>query len=947
MINQQHQDEDNMKNLHILLLILSLCLVSLLPASNAKSFGKIQSFTAQDVPYDDGTGVVLSWKPLPREMRIIQYRVYRGISPDTLFYFGQVEVDPTAGVAAEMMYYYDKDFQMLLSIDSPAKLKKEKHQSAGSPLYDRIPRDPALLNRMLPYFTVLGIFNAENMYKHSLKVKGTDGTVKAGLRVPQFEQMAANPNPGMKYYYTVLAVDEKGKFLPYADIKSAIPYDNPPENSARLAAVFLKDTKEFRIEWQSPSSSYDIAQWQFWLLPNSLIPAFHEWQAQYLMQNGAVAPWTAKAILLYEKPNDYSNFLVVSTQNNRVVNPDGSIGSALPLDNLQDYQIVLAYQDYSGYNAYTMGLPTRIMTSAQLPTKTVFAITDKPDDKGDVNAISFGQPISFVTQASYINARRTKIRINYEISDNIKYKIDGLLFRIYSHQGALIAEIKEPYPDKIIKLSLPKDMAEQNTLKIHTAYRFRKQSKFTDFYVTQSITYDNQAKRFISGDIFYKGENLTKNYYQIFRKSKLQGAFYPTKKISTISRNYDDIINFETTLDKIVNGIDVKTGRILLDPTLTFAVDEKTGMPLSINIYKDEQEKEVKQMQDDIKAMKEQLLSNPSKADSLNQAISMQEAYLNALLNHPVYKQALKEKNPARWLKLFHDEQQKNSRSYAYLLMKTDSDGAFTFSDESEAYYPISNWFNYSFLIALIASILFTGIVIVASYQARRGKDLYLRPIAGLQEIDNAVGRATEMGRPILYVPGWSTIGEITTIASMMILNRVAKKAAEYDTRLLVPNSDYYVMPLAQEMVREAYYEAGRPDSYNPVDIFYVSSDQFPYAAGVNGSMIREKSATNFYMGFFNAEALLMTETGNATGSIQIAGTDAITQVPFFITTCDYTLIGEEFYAASAYLSKDAELVSMLKAQDYFKFLIIFFILLGAILSTFHFNWLTNSFPLE
>jgi hypothetical protein len=858
-----------------------------------------------------------------------------------------VEVDPTAGVAAEKMFYYDKDFQMLLSIDSPAKLKKEKHQTIKSPLYDRIPRDPVILNRILPYFTVLGVFNAENLYKHSVKITGKDGTVSAGLRVAQFEQLAANPNPGMKYYYTVLAVDEKGKFLPYADIQSAVPYDNPPDNSARISTVYLNDTKELRMEWVSPSSSYDIAQWQFWLLPKSLIPAFNDWQAQYLMQNGAVAPWTAKAILLYEKPNDYSNYLMLQTQDNRIVNPDGSLGAVLPLSNLQDYEVVLGFQDYSGFNAYTLGNPPRSMSSALLPGKPVFSVSDKPDDKGDVNAISFGLPISFISQAAYIDAKRTVVRINYEISDNLKYKVEGMLFRIYAENGTLITEIKEPYPDKIIKLKLPKDMAEQKVLNVQTAYRFRRQNKFTEFYVTQKLTYDVQSKRFISGDIYYKNENLSQNYYQIFRKSYLQGGFYPTKKISTISRNYDDIVNFETTLDKLVNGIDLKTGRILLEPTLTFAVDKETGMPLSINIYKDEEAKELKKLQAEIKAMKEQLRDNPAQADSLNQSISMQEAYLKALLNHPVYKQSLKVKSPSKWLSLFHREQQKNSRSYAYQIMKTDNEGAFTFSDESQAYLPISNWFNYSFLIALIASVLFTAIVLVASYQARKGKDLYLRPIAGLQEIDNAVGRATEMGRPILYVPGWSTIGEITTIASMMILNRVAKKAAEYDTRLLVPNSDYYVMPLAQEMVREAFYEAGRPDSYNPVDIFYVSSDQFPYAAGVNGTMIREKSATNFYMGFFNAEALLMTETGNATGSIQIAGTDAITQVPFFITTCDYTLIGEEFYAASAYLSKDAELVSMLKAQDYFKFLIIFFILLGAILSTFHFNWLTNSFPLE
>jgi hypothetical protein len=103
---------------------------------------------------------------------------------------------------------------------------------------------------------------------------------------------------------------------------------------------------------------------------------------------------------------------------------------------------------------------------------------------------------------------------------------------------------------------------------------------------------------------------------------------------------------------------------------------------------------------------------------------------------------------------------------------------------------------------------------------------------------------------------------------------------------------------LAQEIVQTAYSEMGRPDSFNQNDIFFVSYDQFPFCAGVNGITVRERVATIFYMGYFNAEALLLTETGNQTGAIQIAATDAVTQIPFFITTCDYTLIGEEFYAA-------------------------------------------------
>lgn len=931
-----------------LFLILFLLIVSTFSiiTANTVAVGKITDFEVKDVPHDDGTGIMLSWKPLPKEMRIIQYRIYRGVSPDTLFYFGQVEVDPAAGVAAEKMFYYDKDFQMFLSIDSPSRLRKEKQQGDNSPLYDKIPRDTALLKRLLPHFTVLGIFDARNFLLRSAKVKGNNGDVSAGLKIAHFEQLAANPNQGMTYYYTVLAVDERGIFLPYADIKSAIPVDNPPDNTAQVSAVFVQDSSEFRLEWLPPVSSYDIALWQFWLLPKALRPALDDWQKVYMMKEGAEAPFTNQALLLAEKPNDYNNFMIVQSKDGYIINPDGSKGIELPA-NLDDYYIIIAVQDYSGLFAYSMPSLVKQISSDNLPIKPVFTVADKPNDKGDTNTLSFGLPICFITQASYIDSKRSRIRINYEISDNNEYKIDAISFRMYNSQGQLIKTIAERYPDKIIVLKLTESMGDVNRMKVEMAFRFRGTSAYTDYYVWQDLNYDNQTKRFLSGDIYYKGENLSRNYYQVFRKNLLQTDFSATKKISTISRNYDDIVNYESSLTKLVSGIDEKTGRLLVDANLTFALDNATGMPLSVLIFRDEQNEKISKTREEITALKEQLKTSPDKADSINSVLSYKEGLLTALLNHPVYQSASKVTNQRRWLSLFHREQQRNARSYAYQIMKTDTEGSFTFSEESEAYHPISNWFNWDFLIALIASVLFTGIVVYTSYQARRGKDLYLRPIAGLQEIDNAVGRATEMGRPILYVPGWSTIGEITTIASMMILNRVAKKAAEYDTRIMVPNNDYYVMPLAQEMVREAYYEAGRPDSYNPIDVFYISSDQFPWAAGINGTMIREKTATNFYMGFFNAEALLMTETGNATGSIQIAGTDAITQVPFFITTCDYTLIGEEFYAASAYLSKDAELVAMLKAQDYFKFLIIFFILLGTILSSFHYNWLTNSFPLE
>jgi hypothetical protein len=216
---------------------------------------------------------------------------------------------------------------------------------------------------------------------------------------------------------------------------------------------------------------------------------------------------------------------------------------------------------------------------------------------------------------------------------------------------------------------------------------------------------------------------------------------------------------------------------------------------------------------------------------------------------------------------------------------------------------------------------------------AQKGQHLFVRRIAGLTAVEEAVGRATEMGRPILYVPGLSTITDVATIAALNILGQVAKKTAEYDTPLLVPNRDPVVYTVAMEVVKEAYSEVGRPDAFNHDSVFFLTDSQMGYASGVDGIMAREKPATNFFMGMFWAESLVLAETGAATGAIQIAGTDAIHQLPFFITACDYTLIGEELYAASAYLSREPMLLGTLKGQDWSKAIIVLLLVIGMALA--------------
>ncbi len=247
---------------------------------------------------------------------------------------------------------------------------------------------------------------------------------------------------------------------------------------------------------------------------------------------------------------------------------------------------------------------------------------------------------------------------------------------------------------------------------------------------------------------------------------------------------------------------------------------------------------------------------------------------------------------------------------------------------------PKGDWYHKEKTNVLIAVLLFGLGTIYFIQQGKKGKELYIRPIPGVSAVDEAIGRATEMGRPILFVLGMGSAGDIATIAGYTILARVAKRTAEYQTAILVPVQDPVVMVMAQETVKQAYLEAGRPDVYRPESIFYIAAMQFPYVAAVSGLMVREKTATNFYMGVFYAESLLLAEAGSVSGAIQISGTDQVSQIPFFVAATDYTLIGEELYAASAYLSQDPILLGPLKAQDWTKIVILVLVIISVILAT-------------
>jgi len=225
--------------------------------------------------------------------------------------------------------------------------------------------------------------------------------------------------------------------------------------------------------------------------------------------------------------------------------------------------------------------------------------------------------------------------------------------------------------------------------------------------------------------------------------------------------------------------------------------------------------------------------------------------------------------------------------------------------------------------IFALGMLVLIWIFILGSMEMAKKKLPTFRKLAGLEALPEMVGRAAEMNRPIHFTTGLGSLtGTVAPqlVAGLAVLGYVSELAAKYGVKIVYTVYLAESMPIATELMREAYIRAGKADAFDAEDqIRYLSGEQFAYASAVQGFAERERPAANIMIGPFYAESMLFSETFFRIGAIQLAGTARGYQIPFFAVVCDYLLIGEEIYAAGAYLSKDPIQVGSIQGQDFGK----------------------------
>jgi hypothetical protein len=239
--------------------------------------------------------------------------------------------------------------------------------------------------------------------------------------------------------------------------------------------------------------------------------------------------------------------------------------------------------------------------------------------------------------------------------------------------------------------------------------------------------------------------------------------------------------------------------------------------------------------------------------------------------------------------------------------------------------------------------VVFAAFLSAILYNVRRmraGREVFLRRITGLEVVEEVIGQATEQDRPIMFNPGFGGIG-IELFCSLAVMGHVVRRAARLSMPVLAPLADPLAYAMAEEYWKDGYAAEGKEGMFPVEDCLrYLSNNQAAYAAGVAGWIKRDKVGANLIFGEYGFEALVIAEAGQQAGAVQIACTPSFFQVPFFVVSCDYTVFGEEFYAAGAYFSRDPVLTGSLIAQDWVKLLLLLVVLAGvASLSLFESEW--------
>ncbi len=232
------------------------------------------------------------------------------------------------------------------------------------------------------------------------------------------------------------------------------------------------------------------------------------------------------------------------------------------------------------------------------------------------------------------------------------------------------------------------------------------------------------------------------------------------------------------------------------------------------------------------------------------------------------------------------------------------------------------------FVIGFLALMLLFGLGKLS--QSRRK----LREIPAFLRLKRAIGLAVELSQRLHISLGHGGIDGFRGAAGLIglsVIQRVSRAASISDKPPIVTSGEAALAILSQDVLHESYRAVNAENRYDPALGQLTGLTALSYAAGALPAIYDQQVSVNMLLGSFGSEAGLLTDAAERTGSLTIGGSDNLPAQAVLFASTQEPLVGEELYAAGAYLQVNPMHAASLVVQDILRWALIGFIIIGSL----------------
>ncbi len=208
-----------------------------------------------------------------------------------------------------------------------------------------------------------------------------------------------------------------------------------------------------------------------------------------------------------------------------------------------------------------------------------------------------------------------------------------------------------------------------------------------------------------------------------------------------------------------------------------------------------------------------------------------------------------------------------------------------------------------------------------------------LRTIPALTRLYRAIGLSVEDGTRLLVGLGNTSLltgNAAAPLAGLSMLRHLAERTSLSDRPPIAVAGEAPLALLAQDTLQAGYEAAGAGEYYVPTTGRVVGLTPFSAAAGTLPILRDESVSAAIFVGHFGIEAALLADAAERESTLVVGSSDDLAAQAVWYAAAPETLIGEELFAASAYLGANPSQTASLTVQDILRWVIILALVVGA-----------------